>query len=441
MSELSVAIDGLATVDVDGMPAPALGEHIRALMRARNRLDGAIERALAVFDQRGYCEADGAASTAAWLRGRCNIAAPEASSRVRTSRRLGDLPATAAALAAGAITLAHARAIAMLADETDVKATQEVEEQLVALAVVVDPVRFSVELRRLREAFKRDGADGKDTEKPADPDDAYRRFSATPSFQGRFNLNGWLTPEGGALLRAALDALAKPVPGDQRTASQRYADALVELARRQLGHGDLPAKNGVRPHLIVGATVQPTDASSGSDGGGGVGVGGAGGGGGIRLVDGRLAGGGMLADTSLARLACHATVTRILFGADGHVLDLGRSQRVVSAAQWTALLLRDGGCVIPGHDCPAAYCEAHHLISWLDGGPTDLRNLAAVCTFGHTLVHERGYRLFLDDEQRWVLEKPDGTQIVGHALGQTRHTNLTSVEVALLNGPRGPCGD
>src|SRR4051812_43811343 len=67
MAELDTAIDGLAAVDVEGMRASALGAHIRALMRARDRLDGQIGRALQVFDARGSCETDGAASTASWL--------------------------------------------------------------------------------------------------------------------------------------------------------------------------------------------------------------------------------------------------------------------------------------------------------------------------------------------------------------------------------------
>ena len=454
MSRLQSAIDGLAAVDTDGMPAPELGAHLRGLMAARNRLDGQIERTLAVFDARGYCETDGAASTAAWLRGRCNIAASDASGRVKTARGLRDLRATAEALEAGAITLAHARAITMLADETDLKATQEIEEQLVALAAVADPVRFSIELRRLREAFKRDGADGKDTEDPTQDDESYRRLSVVSSFQGRFNLNGWLTPEGGAMLRAALDALARPVASDNRTAGQRYADALVELARRQLDGGDLPAKNGVRPHLFARTTAEPHTGAS-DDGADDVAPprtsppdpgpqprpGGTTGSLAIRLTDGVVVGGGALSDKALARLACDATITRVLFAPDGHVLDLGRDARVVTPAQWRALLLRDGGCVIPGHDCSPAACQAHHLLSWLLGGPTDLWNLASVCTFGHTLLHERDYRLFLNIENCWVLEKPNGEQIVGLPLGQTGHSNISSIEVAMLNGSRGPCGD
>ncbi len=214
-----------------------------------------------------------------------------------------------------------------------------------------------------------------------------------------------------------------------------------KLARRQLCHGDLPAKNGVRPHMFVNTTAHPSAARSmgaadreGSGDGPCFHAG-------IGLVDGQIVGGGPVSGAALERLACDATVQRVLYGPGGELLDLGRSGRVVSPAQWRALLLRDGGCVIPGHDCPAAHTEAHHLVSWLAGGPTDLANLALVCTFGHKLLHERGFTLYLDNDNRWVLRKPDGREITGLPLAQTHHTNNGAFGTTLYGGPRGPCGD
>jgi hypothetical protein len=55
--------------------------------------------------------------------------------------------------------------------------------------------------------------------------------------------------------------------------------------------------------------------------------------------------------------------------------------------------VRDGGCVFPGCDRPLSWCEAHHLVHWLDGGPTDLDNLVLVCRAHHRAVHEGGWRL------------------------------------------------
>src|SRR3954462_8292033 len=134
VSELRSEIDGLAAVDVAAMPSAELGAHIRELCAARDRLDGQIERAITEFDTQGMCEADGAQSTASWLRGRCLLPGSEASARVRTARMLRELPRTAAALEAGDISLGHARAIAMLAADTDAETTRGVEEQLIEVA-------------------------------------------------------------------------------------------------------------------------------------------------------------------------------------------------------------------------------------------------------------------------------------------------------------------
>ena len=77
-------------------------------------------------------------------------------------------------------------------------------------------------------------------------------------------------------------------------------------------------------------------------------------------------------------------------------LEVGRTSRVVSAAQRAALVVRDGGCA--GRLRPApAWCEAHHLVHWLHGGPTDLENLA-LCRAHHRAVHEGGWRLARDPD-------------------------------------------
>jgi hypothetical protein len=74
-------------------------------------------------------------------------------------------------------------------------------------------------------------------------------------------------------------------------------------------------------------------------------------------------------------------------------LEVGRATRVVSAAQRTALAVRDGGCRSPGCDRPPAWCEAHHLRHWLHGGATDLGNLVLLCRAHHRAVHEGGHHL------------------------------------------------
>ena len=95
-----------------------------------------------------------------------------------------------------------------------------------------------------------------------------------------------------------------------------------------------------------------------------------------------------------------------LGGGPTQPLEVGRTTRVVTAAQRAALAVRDGGCVFPDCTRPLAWCEAHHLRHWLHGGPTDLANLALVCRAHHRAVHEGGWRLTRDPDGRLTATPP-----------------------------------
>jgi hypothetical protein len=75
------------------------------------------------------------------------------------------------------------------------------------------------------------------------------------------------------------------------------------------------------------------------------------------------------------------------------VIAFGRRKRLAQPGQRRALAARDGGCSFPGCTRPAAWCEAHHVIAWLDGGLTDLDNLCLVCAFHHRVFEQRGWRV------------------------------------------------
>jgi hypothetical protein len=59
-------------------------------------------------------------------------------------------------------------------------------------------------------------------------------------------------------------------------------------------------------------------------------------------------------------------------------LDVGRGQRYVTKAMWRALVRRDKGCVVCG--MPPRYSHAHHVVHWIDGGPTSVANLVFLCS-------------------------------------------------------------
>jgi hypothetical protein len=96
----------------------------------------------------------------------------------------------------------------------------------------------------------------------------------------------------------------------------------------------------------------------------------------------------------------------VLGGAPSQPLDVGRATRVVQPAQRSALAVRDGGCVFPGCDRPLAWCEAHHLVHWLQGGLTDLANLALLCRAHHRELHEGGWRLIRGPDGHFTATPP-----------------------------------
>ena len=90
---------------------------------------------------------------------------------------------------------------------------------------------------------------------------------------------------------------------------------------------------------------------------------------------------------TLRRIACDARIARVITDGRSQPLDVGRAIRTVTAAQWRALVARDGGCTHPGCDRPPGWCEAHHIEHWADGGTTTLDNLKLYCDRHHRDAH------------------------------------------------------
>ncbi|GAA6527541.1 DUF222 domain-containing protein [Intrasporangium sp. DVR] len=187
-----------------------------------------------------------------------------------------------------------------------------------------------------------------------------------------------LDPEGSAVLDAAIDPLARPRPDvgwsgetkeDPRTPAARRADALLELIGRAVA-----APQGVtrtpRTRLVVTMSLEALLEQ----------VRGAG------VADNDA----VLSPGTVRRLACEAQIIPTVLGGPSQVLDVGFSQRYFTSAQRLALARRDGGCSFPGCTIPPQWCEAHHVVPWSRGGPTDLANGALLCGRHHTIVHERG---------------------------------------------------
>lgn len=195
-----------------------------------------------------------------------------------------------------------------------------------------------------------------------------------------------MTPEQSARLEAAIGPLSKPAPNpdtgeaDLRTAGQRRVEALsavlsgaasADAARCEPGG----AATVVHVSITLAELLAGLSGLEGHDGSG--------------RVLGSRARQTMLAPSTVRQLACDADVIPVVLGADGEVVDLGRATRLFTRGQRRALWHRDDGCTFPGCTAPAAWTQAHHLVHWADGGPSDLHNAALLCQRHHTLVHDR----------------------------------------------------
>ena len=104
-----------------------------------------------------------------------------------------------------------------------------------------------------------------------------------------------------------------------------------------------------------------------------------------------------------------------MFSADGEVLDLGMAVRLATREQRIALVARSKGqCEFPGCDAPHQWCDAHHLDPYRPSkgtGPTDLSNLALICTTHHHAIHEGGFTLTRGPTGRLHARGPDGHTI------------------------------
>jgi hypothetical protein len=79
------------------------------------------------------------------------------------------------------------------------------------------------------------------------------------------------------------------------------------------------------------------------------------------------------------------------FGALLEHLDLGRTRRLYSPTQRKAMRLRDQHCRAEDCTTPAAWCEAHHLKPWTQGGNTNLDDGILACNWHHHRLHDPRY--------------------------------------------------
>ncbi|MEX5720379.1 HNH endonuclease signature motif containing protein [Geodermatophilus maliterrae] len=402
MSELRSALDELAALDLAELTDDAVLDLVGELSTVANRMAAALTSAVRVADRREAYRRDGAASMKSWLRGSCRLAPEEATAIVSTGRRIEQLPATAAAFAAGEITAAHARVITRAMTPGRVTKAAEAGIELAETDVILADLARKTTPHETKQGVKRWVAG-------IDPDgtlgeaaDVRRRFSMADGLDGRVHVRGEFDPVGAEYLHTALAALMngdRPA-GDTRSHAEHQADALVALARGALDGGSLPDVRGERPHVRVTIDWRALCAARGAPG----------------VSGGSLGWAGPICPETARRLACDAGVVRVVTGPDGLPLDVSRAQRTATAAIRRAVEIRDGHCVFAGCDASPEWCDVHHVVHWAHGGPTSCDNGALLCERHHTACHEGGFSVSRDPGTSiWHTWRSDGTEVLSRA--------------------------
>src|SRR6202795_2504717 len=308
----------------------------------------------------------GSITAASWIARTCGMSVSSAADRICVGTQLESLPRVAAALSSGEISYQAASALCHLHERLGENREGFDEEEMVGYAR-----EFSVfELRKLcRFAWHVANPDGFFNEAEADFTRRYFHINQMPD--GMFAVDGVLDPVSGAAWKTAVDVLAKPNGAeDERTAKQRRADAVGELAMHAMDQGTLPRRHLVKPHITLTMTLEGLKGELG-----------------VPPADLTLS--LPISIRTAERLACDCTMSRVLL-ADSMVIDVGRATRTVSPPTMRALRVRDKGCRLPGCDRQVNWSNPHHIKFWARGGPGNLPNLVLLCFFHHRLVHEGG---------------------------------------------------
>jgi len=349
------------------------------------RLQAEQGEILAEMQSRGVPQTYGYASVEALLKDAVSCTRSDGRKRVRRALACNDYtegihrvpasaPATAQAFSDGAITTAHVDSIlATLAEVPGTVSERErsgYERILVNLARKSHPASVTKAGNRLLAWLEQDHLKS-DRPMRVRPE---RELTWAWNRDRQLCFAGRLDAVSGALFEKLLSPLAKPRPSDDgerdvRTTDQRHGDAFAELLDYTQRAADLPTEAGEKPAVLVTMTLADLRSSD-------------------RAGEPPLLNGDIPTSVEEARLlACDSRVIPAVLGGDGEVLDVGRAQRLASTAQRRALYLRDRSCVFPSCTRPAHWTQAHHIREWVDGGPTDLHNLALLCGQHHRLIH------------------------------------------------------
>jgi hypothetical protein len=381
---LKMNADAVELIDtIDAAPAHDLADAVGALQRHANLIAAAASRLARVIDESGVWADDGFRGAGRWIAFHSGERVGLCNRRVREARQLATLPISRDAAERGVLTADQVRLLC----DANAAAPDRYDADTDALFAGLAVSGGTVELGRAVRAW-RERAEAENAPDPAElsPDDAEQELRLHPTFGGWWDGTLHLGPDDGALLDTLIDGevdgyLRAARDGDpslqQLSMGALRAKALIDLVSRaaRRAPGEVSSPDRYRVGIIFPAGV---DAVPGA--------------------------------------ACDADLYRIVLGAHGEPLDVGRTTRRWTTAVRRAITVRDRHCTFPGCDRPPSHCDVHHCLPWQDGGCTSIANGTLLCRHHHTFVHERRWQVHLDRRQQPIFSKPDGSRhrLVSH---------------------------
>ncbi len=340
------------------------------------------------FDERRAWAVPGVLSCAHWLSWRLGMGQNAAGERVRVARALRELPATFAAFAEGRLSFTQVRAISRVATADD-------EVSYIGMA------RHATggQLERLVSGVARARKLAKQRKAAATSEPEAERIRVFTRYDADGDL--CITIKAGAADGAVLLAAVEAARNDLDTAGEPDEPGGPDLSAERSEGSDVPERSTrgdgllslCRAYLESRAVAHPgrarrdrsqltvqIDPLSGW----------------ARLPDGEF-----LPPGSLVTALPAGLVLRPVGDADLTVHDQGRASRHPSQA------LRDLLGIVDGERCRFPSCtrrrklHAHHVITWIKGGRTDLANMVLLCSrHHHAVVHAAGFHLSLNPVTR-----------------------------------------
>lgn len=368
MSALCSAIEELLSTDVACLSDAELSDEASEVARVIGLLTHRLAAVTAEVEARGSFGAAGFLNSTGWLAALGDMDPSVARHHVGLGRILRRHTETGERAATGELSQSRIRHLARAARQYP-DLYGEHESLLLDLAENMKLADFKKAIGHWLQLA--DDLAGK--KKAHEQQDATRLY-ASQTLNGMVKLDGLFDKLTGEMILTALNAAMTPEARghghdrDLRPASRRRADALHDICRQFLDHH--PGRvGGHRPHVSLVLDLEALEGRAG-----------------WRC---ELDHTGAISPETARRLLCDAELSWLIVDSDSVPLNMGRSVRTATPAQIRALAVRDSGCTWKGCDRPPAWCDAHHILPWAEGGPTDLGNLRLLCRRHHVLIHRK----------------------------------------------------